>query len=133
MHSAQNYNYCFAIKALELSRNLSESFPNVKIHHFSFDEFLQQYPGKRLFADLMSVEISEEIESYDLNKLEVFRGNKSINEIETEINYACNTLGVNIHDIKNTIHKPLILSIAHQRIAHTCEGRSLAQELLKDY
>lgn len=132
MHSSQHYNYCFAIKALELSRNLSESFPNIKIHHFSFDEFLQKYPGRRLFADVLSVEIAEKIESFDLNKLEVLRANKSINQIQTEINYAYNTLGANIHDIKNIIHKSLILSIAQQRIAHTSEGRSLAKELLKD-
>ena len=125
------HNYHFAIRALDLARNLSKKYPQVKIYHSTFEKFIQGFPGKNLVDAIAGQSLSEYISSCSPEQIYAKRSEDENDDFKIEIQYAANCIGVDFPlDNKSVSLDQLIHDIAHQRITSTRQGRLLAKKLL---
>ena len=124
------HNYQFAIRALDLAKNLSKKYPKIKIYHFTFEKFIQGFPGKTLLNAIAGQKLSEQISSCNPEQLYASRPEAENDDLLIEIQYAANCIGVDFPLIdKSESLNQLIHDIANKRISNTEQARLLAMKL----
>ena len=88
------HNYQFAIRALDLTRNLSKKYPLVKIYHSTFEKFTRGFPGKNLIDAIAGQRLTEYISSSNPEQIYAKRSEAENNDLQIEIQYAANCIGV---------------------------------------
>lgn len=127
--SLGHFNYFFAIKSIPFINELKRKYTNIVIHHYTLEEFTEAYPGKALIRDVLSENVSNKIESFDLESLDILSSNESMTEFEVELQYTINALAIDpSEEISKDLHA-LIENIATRRLKKTKQGKAWAESL----
>lgn len=112
-YSANNYNYIFAIKAKELLQKNINNFQGSKITTYNFNDFAVDPAGYPLLKTLINQQDIEKIKSIGL--MSKFY-NERQSEIDVEIQYTLNFLGIKSISNNRDFDNKTIYKIANYRL-----------------